>query len=107
MSKVVYIASPYTKGSKENNVKKQIEAADLLRSYGFLPFWPLHSHYWHIECPHDWQYWMDMDMEWVDRCDILLRLPGKSNGADIEVARAVSSGKKVYFDITALIEREA
>jgi len=50
---------------------------------------------------------MRMDLEWIERCDLLLRLPGESKGADMEVDRAIECGKVVYFDIETLIEREA
>ena len=106
MSKLVYIASPYTLGNKEQNVKVQISVAETLRHYGFLPYWPLCSHYWHLEYQHDYDFWMAQDKEWIKHCDLLLRLPGESKGADKEVEWAIELGKTVYFDIDTLIERE-
>lgn len=106
MAKTVYIASPYTLGDKEENVKRQLDAAEKLRAARFLPFVPLLSHYWQQVYPHGYEYWMLMDFEWIEHCDILLRLPGESKGADREVDRAIELGKTVYFDLEDLVERE-
>lgn len=95
----IYIASPYTAGDVAQNVRRQIEAAEQLRAAGHLPFWPLHSHYWHEVFPHDWQFWMDMDLEWVAHMDVVLRLPGDSAGADMEVERAAALGLPVFFSV--------
>src|SRR3990167_183968 len=101
--KSVYIASPYTQGSVSNNVRNSIEAAETLLDCGFLPFVPLLSHFWDLIVKHDYDFWMAMDLEWVARCDILLRLPGESKGADTEVARAKEIGVPVYFSVGELV----
>ena len=101
--KTVYIASPYTIGDKLENVHTQILAAELLSEHGFVPFWPLHSHYWHELYKHDWQFWLDMDLVWLEKCDIMLRLPGESQGADIEEAHAKKHGIKVYYSLWDLL----
>jgi hypothetical protein len=36
----------------------------------------------------DWQTWIDSDLAFVACCDIVLRLPGESQGADVECAFA-------------------
>lgn len=106
MPKIVYVASPYTNGDKEENVELQIVAAELLRNAGFLPFWPLHSHYWQQLYPHPYEFWMLMDFEWIPKCDILLRLPGESQGADKEVKLAQELDIPVYYSLFTLIESE-
>ena len=73
---------------------------------GDLPIVPLLSHFWHFIFPHKYEYWMGMNFKWVRRCDVVLRLPGKSNGADKEVALAKSLGKTVYFGIHQLYPSE-
>lgn len=95
MSKLIYIASPYT-GDEENNTVLQIKTADELRALGFLPYWPLCTHYWHLLYPHKYEYWMQMDYEWIKRSDAVLRLPGESNGADLEVAFAEKNNILVF-----------
>jgi hypothetical protein len=58
MKTVVYIASPYTKGDAAVNVRNSFEVADKLASYGYLPFPPLFSHFWHMIFPHPYEFWM-------------------------------------------------
>ena len=99
----VYIASPYTVGDKDENVRQQIDAAEELMNAGLLPFWPLHSHYHHLVYEHSWDEWMELSLGWVDVCDCLLRLPGESRGADIEVEHAQKSGKMIFYSTNALI----
>lgn len=41
----------------------------------------------------------------LERCDAVLRLPGQSRGADLDVARARELGLPVYFDIEELPRR--
>jgi hypothetical protein len=101
MALLVYIASPYT-GNELSNTEFQINVAEILRESGFLPYWPLCSHYWEQVFSHDWKYWMDMDYEWIERCDVLLRLGGNSVGADKEVIHAKNFGIPVMYSIKEL-----
>jgi len=99
MKKLVYIASPYTLGDPVLNVRTQIDAAEKVTELGFLPYIPLLNHLWHIASPHDYQYWIDAGIEWVRHCDILLRLPGDSKGADAEVQLAAELGIPVIYGL--------
>lgn len=101
---VVYIASPYTMGDHEMNVRRQIDAAERLAEIGLVPLCPLWCHYWDIVYPHDWQFWMYQTSEWLRRSDVLLRLLGESKGADIEVTLAQQLRIPVYFNCEALVE---
>jgi hypothetical protein len=89
----VYIASPYSIGIKLKNVRRQIDAKDQLMKAGFTAFCPLLSHYHDQIYPHKYNTWLDDSMEWLQVCDCLLRLKGKSEGADTEENYAK------YFDI--------
>lgn len=80
----VYVASPYTKGDVAKNVKAQMDAVDRLYGMGLNAFWPLHSHFQHMVHPRDYNFWMKIDYDWIDACDVILRLPGVSEGADME-----------------------
>lgn len=101
----VYIASQYTQGDVAVNVRDSFLIADLLASYGYLPFPPLFSHFWHFLIPHPYQYWMELDKEYVLRCDCVLRLPGKSKGANVEAKWAVAHNIPVYYSIEELVEK--
>lgn len=91
----IYIASPYTNGWQPDNVRRQLEAKHILMDHGFVPFAPLENHFGEIykhRSEHDWFEW---DLEWLEVCDMLVRIKGyhngeeiKSTGADLEVKRA-------------------
>lgn len=55
MSKV-YIASPYTIGSKERNVMKQISVFHILAAHGHVPFAPLLGHYVDLVYPFSYDF---------------------------------------------------
>jgi len=92
----VYIAGPYTKGDVAQNVRDAINAGEEVLMRGDFPFIPHMTHFWHMIYQHSWNYWMDYDLEWLKTCDAVVRLPGESAGADIEVKAALKLGLKVY-----------
>ena len=100
--KTVYIASPYTKGDVAMNVRNSFLVADELVSLGFLPYAPLWTHFWHFLSPHTHDFWTKLDLEWVLKCDCVLRLPGESSGADAEVRFAIKNGMPVFYSIEEL-----
>lgn len=98
----VYIASPYTKGNKLENVKKSFDVALELIDLGFAPYAPLYSHYLEERSPRPYETWTKLDNEWVLRCNCLLRLPGESSGADKEVELAKEIQIPVFYSVTEL-----
>jgi len=99
----VYVAGPYSIGDKNENVKKAITAADELSKIGFVPFVPHLTHYWDAILPHEYKFWMDYDSQWLKKCDALLRLPGESKGADLEVQICKEQIKiPVFYSVAAL-----
>jgi len=99
----VYIASPYSMGDQAENVRKQILAADHLMTLGHIPFAPTLSHFQHMVRPRPYEDWMKCCLSWVEMCDIVLRLPGYSPGADREVAHAEKNGIPVVFSLETLV----
>jgi hypothetical protein len=99
----VYIAGPYTKGDVAVNVKNAVMMGNNLRSLGFTPFIPHLTHFWHLIQEHGIEYWYAYDMEWLEKCDALFRLPGESVGADKEVERAKQLGIPVFTSFIDLI----
>lgn len=85
---VIYIASPYTLGDVAANVSVQKEAAHKILDFGHCPIAPLLSHYLHIHRQRPYEDWLKMDLVLLRKSDVLLRLPGESKGADVEVALA-------------------
>lgn len=101
-----YISGPLTSsGDPQANLQTAIEAHRELMQAGFAPLCPhltLHVDP-HAELPHD--DWMAVDIPWVLESDCLLRLPGESKGADIEVCVATEAKIPVYHSISELLER--
>lgn len=102
--KYVYIASPYSKGDPAVNVRESFVIADDLLENGFAPYPPLYKHFWHIIYPKPSHVWIKLNLEWLKKCDCILRLPGISNGADGEVEFAKRIGKPVFYSIEEIVE---
>jgi hypothetical protein len=101
----IYVAGPYTKGDVAENVRNAIMAGDTLRALGHTPFIPHLTHFWHFLRPHGIDYWYSYDLEWLEMCDALFRLPGESHGADAEELRAKELGKPVFYTYEGLRTR--
>ena len=99
----VYIAGPYTGGDSVVNVRAAVEAGQAVLAAGFIPFVPHLYHLWHTIKPGNYEQWMRLDFAWLERCDVLIRLPGNSPGADREVARAKELGIPVYYGLDAFL----
>ena len=98
----VYIASPYSIGDKEKNVRRQMEAFVILQRKGFLPHAPLLYHFINKEYPLPESEWLELDFEILKHCDCLIRLPGESVYGDVEVERMKALEKPVFFDFDSL-----
>jgi hypothetical protein len=100
----VYVAGPYTKGDVAVNVKRAMDMALELLDGGYAPYCPHLTHFLHIHYPHAYDEWLALDLEWLECCEAVVRLPGESAGADREVARAIELGLPVfsgYADLSA------
>lgn len=102
MKHFVYVAGPYTKGDLSVNVANAITAGENLSRLGFIPYIPHLTHYWHLAYPHKIDFWYEYDMQWLERCDCLLRIPGDSVGADREAHRMLKLGRPCFSDIDSL-----
>lgn len=94
--KYIYIAGPLTVGDQAINVRNAMDAGSKLLASGFVPFIPHLTWFWHLCNPEAYDDWIEMDLKWLLKCDALLRLPGESKGADIEVRFALDQGLLVY-----------
>lgn len=100
---LVYIASPYTKGDNFVNVQRQIEFGNNLLDKGYVPFSPLiNSVHYHAQKEREYDTWLEIDFNWILKCDALFRLDGESKGADMEVAFAKKNNIPVFTDMECL-----
>jgi hypothetical protein len=88
----VYLAGPYTKPDPVENTHYTVRIADVLLDVGVIPVVPHLTMFWHAIRPRPYEDWLRYDLEVLARCDVLLRIPGESSGADREVARAEDLG---------------
>jgi Domain of unknown function (DUF4406) len=100
----IYIAGPYSNGDPESNVDKAIETANTIADLGFAPYVPHFTHFWEMRFHRDYEFWLDLDNQFLPCCDAVLRIPGKSSGADKEVELAKRLGKPVFTSIQELEE---
>jgi hypothetical protein len=107
MRTLVYVSGPITQHpvSQEEAVRDAMAAGDILLDAGYAPFIPHLTHFWEVYFNNNrtWNDWMEIDRSVVPRCDALLRLPGKSDGADEEVCIAIDLGIPVFYTIGELL----
>lgn len=99
----VYVAGPYTKPDPAENTNRAIVVGNRMWEAGYAPFIPHLTHLWHLVTPKPYQQWLDLDIEWLRACDVLLRMPGESSGADKEVEFAKANGIPVFFSESDLL----
>jgi hypothetical protein len=99
----IYVAGPYSQGDVAINVRTAYEAANRLADLGFAPFVPHATHFWHMLFPRPYEFWLDLDNQFLPQCEAVLRLPGASSGADKEVMLAEKLGIPVFRAIDDLI----
>lgn len=104
--KLVYIACPYTIGDVAVNVHNAFMIADQLAELGFIPYVPIWTHFWHLVSPHPYEFWTELDLEFVKRCDCILRIGGESKGADNEIEFAKHLNIPAYYSLDEIIKRE-
>lgn len=102
--KYIYLAAPYTNPDPVMNTREVILAADILATRGYYPYVPHLILFWHLLHPHQVEFWYKFDLAWLLKCDTLIRLSGKSEGADKEVKFAEEHGIKVCFGLHAFLD---
>jgi len=97
----VYIAGPVTKGIYVENMRQAIEAADVISERGHFPFTPHLFDLWALMSPvkKNQTFMFEQVSHWLQFCDIIVRLPGESSGADREVSMAYDKGIPVYYGV--------
>lgn len=101
MKKFVYIACPYTKGDVALNVCTAMDFFDYLADLDVIPFNPLLYHFQHMHTQRDYDFWMEIDLAWIDKCDAVFRVLGESKGADRECEYARKKGIPIFTDLNS------
>lgn len=113
---LVYIAGPISRGDLQQNVQQACQAGIRLMKAGIPVIVP------HLTCYMGQVYdgqgaipevlprgtviedWYGMSLAEVRRCDAVLRLPGESRGADLEVEEMEKKGGPVFRNVQDVIE---
>jgi len=95
--KLIYISGPYTRPDPVENTRIAIDAGKTLYAGGYIPFIPHLSLLWQLVYPMGQDAWYELDLHYLERCDVMLRIPGISIGADIEVDHAEKVGIPVFY----------
>ena len=100
----VYLSGPISLGDKEANVRVAVAAFESLIHAGFSPLCPHLSYFaeevYSVRLEHS--TWIEVDLQWVEVSEAVLRLRGTSVGADEEVAHAEKLGIPVFHTQCAL-----
>ena len=102
--KYVYIAGPYTHDDPVLNTSNVIDVAEDLAKFGYIPYAPHLTMFWHFLYPHDIEFWYEYDLAWLLKCDCVLRIDGDSHGADNEVEFAKTHDIPVFYTYQELTE---
>src|SRR5262245_16546995 len=87
--KRVYVAGPMTLRNLDANLRRRVEAGIELIKAGYAPLVPHLTHYMRpAGGDFDLETWLEVDLPWVEVADRLVRLSGRSPGADRETALA-------------------
>lgn len=113
--KVVYIASPYSKGDACINARFQCLTFDIMMNDGIVwPVAPLWTHFQHNLFPRSYKDWIEYDLAMLTRYDACIRLAAtepalnyritESSGADGEEAAFRAQNKPVFYDFASLYD---
>lgn len=97
---LVGIASPYTTPDPITNIRLGARFATALWTCSngdLVPVLPNANLVWDMIAPLPYEAWLAITMAVIVRCDAIVRLPGESSGADLEVERAESLGIPVLY----------
>lgn len=100
----VYVAGPYGRRlgadatTLAKNTNMALQAGIELIAAGYAPFIPHLYHFVHLGMyePIDEDRWLEICLTWIPGCDLLVRLPGESMGADREVEEAKRLGIPIH-----------
>jgi hypothetical protein len=105
MKPLVYVAGPYTRPDPAQNSARAIRiATQLLDSGTCLPYCPHLSILWDMLTPRPYEAWLGLDLDVIDHCQALLRIPGESSGADREVDHAKRRQIPVFLHVAEVLD---
>jgi hypothetical protein len=98
----IYVSGPYTVGDTPTNVARAILVGDYLYEMGYASYVPHLTLLCQLVRARPYEDWIDFDLTWLKVCDGMIRLPGKSPGADREQEVAEDTDIPVFHSIGEL-----
>lgn len=117
MTIIVYIASPYRIGDRLENTFISMSMGHRLMDLGYHPIVPLLSHFMDEQHERPETEYLEYDFTVIkihaeaakygddDYVFVLLRLPGESRGAELEILLTQSLNVPVVYSIAELLEK--
>ena len=96
---IIYVSAPYSLGDVSVNIRRACLAGDELLRKGHYPLIPHLTHLWHLISPKAYNEWLAIDLVLLTMCDAILRLPGESRGADLEIEEAERLCMIIYYSL--------
>lgn len=85
------------------HLAEALQAMRELMRLGYAPFTPQLTFFLEPFMQADHDTWLSIDLPWVAVADAVIRLPGESRGADVEVEQAHLFNVPVFYSIPALL----
>lgn len=105
MKPLVYIAGPYANPDPVLNTRRAFEAGLAIYEVSGCPVIVPHlTLLGHAMFPRDVEFWYEFDLAQLAKCDLMLRLPGDSTGADREEQCALELGMPIWYSLEDMIE---
>lgn len=105
--KFVFIAGPIrgtgNPAQKAQNIKQAMDTATELILAGHYPYCPHLSFFLNKNRRLPRAMWLTLSTAWIDRSDVVLRIPGFSEGADDEVSYALQHGMMLFYDVPSFL----
>lgn len=104
----VYISGPISSGGYDKlygNLKNGITLWRELVRLKFAPYCPHMNDLGYIVTePITWEEALEIDEEWVEASEVMLRMPGASRGADREEKYCIDHGIPIVYSVEELLE---
>jgi hypothetical protein len=99
----IFVSGPYSKGDILHNVTSAMDISNDLINAGFAPYCPHLTHFLNLNNYQPYEKWLQLDLEYLNVCDALLRFPGDSLGADKEVVFAKNKNIPIFYSLSELL----
>lgn len=96
MKPLVYIAGPISSNPMHGTHTALRCASRMMEDDIAVPLVPHLTVFWDIVFPHQYEDWMRLDFNMIERCDAVFRLQGESPGADRELEHAIEEFIPVF-----------